>query len=265
MARETPWEDEYTLLCERCGYVIEGLATDANCPECGRPIEDSLPERRPGTAYQNNPSFANAWGTSLRTLLHPIMTLDEIRYDYDPGDDNAMGIWHAVLTGTLITASIMLYGVLWLYERLQSDIAVWAMLLILIAGVGVVFLAVYIIAIAIRALTVTEATGLRIISSRRGFRITPRIATLVTAHGSVGWTAGALLGLHAFVGLDLAGTLTDTPPLQHAAWIALAASMLIGFLFFETFAWLGLRRLKYANTPRQAEESDGPVARAPGS
>lgn len=28
--------------------------------------------------------------------------------------------------------------------------------------------------------------------------------------------------------------------------------MLIGFLFFETFAWLGLRRLKFANRVRPA-------------
>jgi hypothetical protein len=37
---------EATLLCERCGYVLEGLDERGACPECGQPIAESLPSRR---------------------------------------------------------------------------------------------------------------------------------------------------------------------------------------------------------------------------
>ena len=43
MTAPSPPPDEYTLLCERCGYIIEGLPTDNPCPECNRPIALSLP------------------------------------------------------------------------------------------------------------------------------------------------------------------------------------------------------------------------------
>lgn len=39
------WEPR-TPQCESCGYNIARLTTKGRCPECGRPIADSLPERR---------------------------------------------------------------------------------------------------------------------------------------------------------------------------------------------------------------------------
>ena len=36
---DRPWKDEYTLLCEKCGYVIEGLEDSKVCPECGHDNE----------------------------------------------------------------------------------------------------------------------------------------------------------------------------------------------------------------------------------
>ncbi len=34
---------ESDLLCEFCGYILNGLqATQGNCPECGKPTADSV-------------------------------------------------------------------------------------------------------------------------------------------------------------------------------------------------------------------------------
>ncbi|MEZ6318065.1 MAG: hypothetical protein R3B49_04810 [Phycisphaerales bacterium] len=60
---ERPWADEYTVLCERCGYVVEGLDPAGACPECGKPIAESLPERRVGTPWQRARS---AWWDTHR-------------------------------------------------------------------------------------------------------------------------------------------------------------------------------------------------------
>ena len=35
--------------------MIEGLDTQGHCPECGKPIAESLPERRIGTPWQQSP------------------------------------------------------------------------------------------------------------------------------------------------------------------------------------------------------------------
>lgn len=34
------------LLCETCGYILNGLPQESRCPECGQPIVESLPETR---------------------------------------------------------------------------------------------------------------------------------------------------------------------------------------------------------------------------
>ena len=47
-----------TPRCERCGYTITGLPRSTACPECGRPVAESLPENR------SEPAFA-AEGTRL--------------------------------------------------------------------------------------------------------------------------------------------------------------------------------------------------------
>ena len=267
MARETPWQDEYTLLCERCGYVIEGLVRDANCPECGTPIAESLPERRAGSAWQQHPSPGALVRTSWHTLRHPRRTLSELRFDERKGLD--LGAQYALLTGLWLTLSLslplFLIRILGLVGGSGEGRTLLAALVLALGGLGVVLLLGFGIAIVIAALTATERFGLRFLANRHGYRITRPIANAITAHGSVGWLAGSLVASPVLMtGWTL--SVTGKTEVQPVVWFGLAGLIfLAGFLFFETFAWLGLRRLKYANTPRPAEESDGPVARAPGS
>ncbi len=44
--------------CDRCGYTLTGLPVRGRCPECGRAVQDSLPERRrlPAFATARSPS-----------------------------------------------------------------------------------------------------------------------------------------------------------------------------------------------------------------
>ncbi|MFG0306325.1 MAG: hypothetical protein ACF8Q5_08945 [Phycisphaerales bacterium JB040] len=267
MPRETPWEDEYTLLCERCGYVIEGLATVGNCPECGRPIAESLPERRPGTAWQQHRTFQALIRTSWETLRHPSRTLRVMRFDQRNSLD--LGTQYAILTGLWLTVSLSLPLFLLRITDLSGGAdggrTLFAASVLALGGLGVMMLLGFVVAIVIAALTAVERLGLRVLANRHGYRITRPIAIAITAHGSVGWLAGSLVATPFLVSGWVLSAASKTGA-DSIVWTGLGLlGFLTGFLFFETFAWLGLRRLKYANTPRPAEESDGPVAGAPGS
>ncbi|WP_428937524.1 hypothetical protein [Fontivita pretiosa] len=34
--------DQSDLVCEGCGYALTALARQGNCPECGKPITESI-------------------------------------------------------------------------------------------------------------------------------------------------------------------------------------------------------------------------------
>lgn len=43
---------EHDTLCEGCGYRLNGLPDDSNCPECGKPIAQSLGSARQATRWE---------------------------------------------------------------------------------------------------------------------------------------------------------------------------------------------------------------------
>lgn len=216
---DRPWKDEFTLLCERCGYVIEGLDPEGACPECGKAIAESLPERREGTAWQagRSPvSLLRTWGRSVR---QPRRTLDLIRIDGKNG--RSLARWTALIA-----------------------LPLWPLVMLLIW---------------------IEARSIQYFGNRRGYRITPDVAWSVCGHGSVGW---AIAGVGCWLSVILIGwgvgrslAFYNDPeydPVLTSTLIGVGSGaggllMLAGFLFFEAFAWLGLRRCRFANRGRPGE------------
>lgn len=245
--KDRAWEDEFTLLCERCGYVVEGLDPAGNCPECGKPIAESLPEQRVGTAWQQAPSLRTYLLTALSTLLSPMRTLDAIRVN--PENGRMLAAWHHRIA-TIIVGVVLLIAVAWVSSNTRPANGIdWkAVVLVELSAASIA------ICIAIRTglpiLTFVETRGLIFLSRRRGSRVTPAMARSITSHGGIGWVIAAFGGV---VGLTVSflafSRHIDTVYATPSLWAGIAFT-LAGFLFFETFAWLGLRRCKFANRAR---------------
>ncbi len=249
MGERRAWEDEYTLLCERCGYVVEGLPTEGACPECSKPIAENGPQKRPGSAWQRRPGVQGVWWTYVAVLTTPNRTLDALVLGHP--DDPRLARLSAAMAAVIPCGAIALaFGIHGLQQR---DARV-------LANVGLVVAATPVLWLVIRALIAIETKGLRVIGRTRGFRITPAIAETITAHGAVGWViAGAgvaigVLGPFTSYLINTAAGTTNGPAGRLGALGVLLGLIItaFGFLFFETFAWLGLRRLKYANRVRPA-------------
>ncbi|MEQ8769905.1 MAG: hypothetical protein RIB60_05290 [Phycisphaerales bacterium] len=250
MGRETPWEDEYTLLCERCGYVVEGLDPAGNCPECGKPIAESLPERRVGTAWQRSPSLGSAALTGIQTLLTPISTLNRMQPEVGLPKRRllskyallaALGVPIPPLVGAFIAMTV--------YGAGDWGIAGQFLAMVLVMG-GLIAAAVTFTAVFI--LTSIESRGLRFIASRRNFRLTPAHAVAITSHAGIGWVLAFPSASAAVVGMIFSLAIAGVDSI--AVVLIGSAGFLAGFLFFETFAWLGLRRCKFANRARPPAE-----------
>ncbi|MFI4882724.1 MAG: hypothetical protein ACIAQU_09085 [Phycisphaerales bacterium JB064] len=253
------WADSYTLLCERCGYVIEGLAEDSVCPECAKPVAESMPGRRPGTPWQQRRGLRPMLHTWWLVVRHPLRTLDTMTVARPRM--RLLLLLAALPFGQLMGIAMILLlevehpipngSMSWTPGSAMGSLSLGA-----IIGLALTPLA----ALALWLLTWIEARGLVLFGAQAGTRMHPDLAHTIVRHGAVGWL---LAGLGATLILPLAWSYESEMGLIYghpkyggpADWtIALATAgvflAILGFLAFECFAWLGLRRCKFANRSR---------------
>jgi len=253
--------DEFTLLCERCGYVIEGLEPDGNCPECGKPIAESLPEARPGSLWQRKRCLSTWVSTAHEVLRHPRAVWDTVRSDEpcEPEDQDPLFILNtcvgagigAVLSaiphlglapgrGTAVEASLSLAVSVYF-----SAVIGWVVLLIL---------------------TVVERLGIRLFGRMHKRRITVPISRTIIGHASYGWLiAGVGVGFGHMLGMLLTALSQHIVALRWeliymSPWLLPILGFFAGLLVFETLTWLGVLNMRYANRARPDATADEPNA-----
>ena len=265
VSRKREWEDDYTLLCERCGYILEGLDTTTPCPECAKPIAESLPQRRIGTPWQQKPGFVSMVKTWWMTLRHPKRTTSILK-----DSTRSQSLHLAILTifsATIVSA--VGYAVPELVRLESSFISNLSEFLYEFLNFFMIPLWLFCV------LTAIETLGLWIFSKSRGRKLTKNLAIAITAHGCIGWVfVSGLYTLTNLVGSIVFEHMTRLPddltsaeyleainnsPVPRVGRVVVIANLLSlvpGFLFFEIFAYLGLRRCKYANRIRPNEKQD---------
>ena len=67
--------------CERCGYDLSGVSEAALCQECGTPVNDSRPERRPGIPWQHSPTPPGLLATLRMYVTTPIGIYRAVRIE----------------------------------------------------------------------------------------------------------------------------------------------------------------------------------------
>jgi hypothetical protein len=74
MARVAPRVPELNdILCEGCGYVLNGLPPDGRCPECGKLIEESIGYERVDPPWESSaaPNTTGFVRTTLDVIFRP--------------------------------------------------------------------------------------------------------------------------------------------------------------------------------------------------
>jgi predicted RNA-binding Zn-ribbon protein involved in translation (DUF1610 family) len=269
VGKSRDWTDDHTLLCESCGYVLESLATSGACPECGRPIATSLPEVRSGTAWQRGRS-PGAWASTAWGVLMAPRRVFGVMDAGKPGAPTLISV-NLLLAGlfmAIMPTARLLAGrdpvVAWAPKSgvLAGDARHWMTFLISLSIVLVTFVGLW-------TLTWIEIAGVRFFHTRRGWRITRRLAWNVCAHATVGWVvSGALIALGwGLIDLDIMLTSSARPVTVRSRvgdWMALppVLGFFVGMMIFEYRVYQGVRACRFANSKRSGPKGAPAMGRA---
>jgi hypothetical protein len=70
---------EGVLLCESCGYALQGLPEGGRCPECGTPIADSARPSRGPTRFEQKPSVVTLLRTAATSVVRPVAFFKQLQ------------------------------------------------------------------------------------------------------------------------------------------------------------------------------------------
>lgn len=264
-----------TLLCEQCGYVVEGLDERGACPECGKPIAESVPERRTGVPIEPDADGkVNWWRAAWAVLWRPGETFERVRIDQAA---SRRFRHRADLAVFLSLASLdFVVHVFWsgwvvFIDRTQGVDGVFMFMMSIPRTLACSCMVAGLPCVLLWSIRFIERRGLRLIARGHGWRIDHRRASVVVDYAAAGWYIGLTLPIVLVVSVRMLWPLY-MPMLYSAGpglgpWLAslhyigpgwypfasllLASPALIVPLFlFELLCYIGIRRCKFANQPR---------------
>lgn len=246
--------DATDFLCERCGYILNGLRQADACPECGQAIASSHPAGRTGSPWQQGRRWG-VWRNLAFLARTPWRAYGQVRIDL--AEARRLEAENIAWAGVLLALLGALIAVR-LAVGEQGNVSLALLVGVVTLGVSFLFFVILLL-----FLTWIERTGIRTLGRVRHRRITRAVAETIVAHAAAGWVVAALLTwtgwligvLAAYLGQRHAWAmweLTLTAPL----WMPVIG-FVAGLLCFETLVYVGVLRMRYANPPEAAPRLEG--------
>jgi hypothetical protein len=230
------------LLCESCGYTLNGLETTGRCPECGRPIAESLGDQRLSPQWESSsPGAKSLLCTTAGVIFRPgrfYRTL-RTRSKNDRSAEFAQIHWWLAATGFGVAAwfHAAWYLQMWGWRIMQPRIVMIGLPL----TIGLIYLLLIFTTSLAARLTHWEATY-------RGIRL-----PLPVVRRGLNFHAAHYLPVAMIAALTVVGyqVLLDwrifTVRTAVAYLYVLSAEVLLGAGYlFQTY-WTGMKNMMFAN------------------
>jgi len=231
------------LLCEFCGYTLNGLPEGANCPECGVPVTASLGQKR------HPPQWESARGPALlRAFLHDSAVVifrptHFFKTTTTRGDERRaerFGHAHWLIASALfgLAGSIHATTLFWSSDPLTRAFTGW----IGVLTIGVAsYLSLFGITWAATRLTAWEA-------AYRGYRLPLGVVRRGMAYHAAHYLPVAILAALTTAGFAL---LIRRRVLFHDSdmtylYVICGEVIVCAAYLFHTY-WIGMRNMMYAN------------------
>ena len=229
----TPAESD--LLCERCGYTLNGLPAASNCPECGTAIDESVRSDRVPPAWEQ-PGRSRLLAfveTSSDVIVRPTYFYRTTTTRGDVGRAKSFGHVHWQIATLLFAAAGTVHASIFF----PGDRALLTFAVLLVAT----YLTLWLTTMAAARLTAWEA-------NYRGIRLPLPVIRRGMYYHAAHYLPVAFLTLAIVTGYavalryDYAGVNTITTYL----YTLCAAIIVAAAYLFHTY-WIGMRNMMYAN------------------
>jgi hypothetical protein len=245
MVNNAPTETD--ILCENCGYMLNGLPADGNCPECGSPVEVSVAERfRRLPAWEDGEDSRPGWRRFLITSTEVIFQPARFYRTHTSRGQ----VVHAQTFANIhiIIASLFLGLAAWMhwdwYHReiiRYQTLPNWLGAVLLVGlPIGTYFASVSILLIATR-LTAWEA-------AYRGYRLPHSVVLRALYYHTAHFLPVALLGFVTCAGYDYLQRVGIFQLTSATAYLyVLCVEVIVGAVYLFNTYWIGMRNVMYAN------------------
>jgi len=238
--------EDSALLCEKCGYIVDGIPADSLCPECGSPIANSLPANRqpPIWEQKRGTAISRFVRTTLQLIFTPTRFYRSMNSRADLEKSGSFAGGHYWISSLLFGATAYVHGIwawpfLW-YVRPIHTRPVWGILMICLFSAAAYWLLVITASVAAR-LTAWEA-------AYRGLRLPRRVVQRALHYHSAHYLPVALVAFLTVVvhqALIQKNFGLDPFAMQYIYVLCAEVILAAGYLF--TTYWTGMRNLMYAN------------------
>jgi hypothetical protein len=131
---------ETDVLCEGCGYTLNGLPETGNCPECGKEIDGSLGAGRGLTRWEIRPSRKAFAETTLAVLFAPRDFYGALATRVDTPQALRFAQWHRAIASVLFFAAAMQHFLWSTGFGTSFEPPIWLLTAMGLIGPGLVYL-----------------------------------------------------------------------------------------------------------------------------
>jgi hypothetical protein len=235
---------ETDILCEKCGYTLNGLPESGNCPECGQPIIASTIEDKrqvPRWEHTASPTVRDFLATTMAILFRPTKFFRSLTTRGEIAPAQRFAIWHWLIVSVLFGTCAYVHTNWYLLFSSLSRLGLITRVLMWLGLVGATLFAFVLVTSLAAKLTNWEATY-------RGLRmpLTPVMRGMY--YHAAHYLPVGLVALATILGFTQLYNHGFLPATSATTYLyVLCGEVVLGAIYlFQTY-WIAMRNMMYAN------------------